>query len=95
MHRLIAGPGGVYICNECVELCQEIIREDRQEASAARPGRPEAGRVAADADTDRTDPAGGQALDEALGRYDRRLRAVEERLAELEGRPYLKSSDSN
>ena len=26
--RLIAGPGGVFICNECVELCREIIDED-------------------------------------------------------------------
>ncbi|MDY6313654.1 MAG: ClpX C4-type zinc finger protein, partial [Clostridia bacterium] len=25
--RLIAGPG-VYICNECIELCSEIIEED-------------------------------------------------------------------
>ena|SRR5438477_8953790 len=32
--RFIAGPG-VYICNECVELCQEIIGE---EAIAAVPG---------------------------------------------------------
>ena len=23
--RLIAGPGAVYICDECVELCREII----------------------------------------------------------------------
>ncbi|OQB23468.1 MAG: ATP-dependent Clp protease ATP-binding subunit ClpX [Firmicutes bacterium ADurb.Bin182] len=27
VHRIIAGPG-VYICNECVELCQEIYEED-------------------------------------------------------------------
>ena len=26
--RLIAGPGGIYICNECVTLCQEIIQEE-------------------------------------------------------------------
>jgi len=26
--RLIAGPGAVYICNECVELCREIIDEE-------------------------------------------------------------------
>ncbi|PKN82470.1 MAG: ATP-dependent Clp protease ATP-binding subunit ClpX [Chloroflexi bacterium HGW-Chloroflexi-9] len=26
--RLIAGPGAVYICDECVELCQEIINEE-------------------------------------------------------------------
>jgi len=28
--RLIAGPGSVYICNECVDLCQEIISEETQ-----------------------------------------------------------------
>ncbi len=32
VHRIIAGPG-VYICNECVELCREIIDED----TAAQP----------------------------------------------------------
>jgi len=26
--RLIAGPDSVYICDECVELCQEILEED-------------------------------------------------------------------
>jgi ATP-dependent Clp protease ATP-binding subunit ClpX len=26
--RLIAGPGAVYICNECVDLCREIIDEE-------------------------------------------------------------------
>ena len=28
--RLIAGPGAVYICDECVELCAEIINEEDQ-----------------------------------------------------------------
>ena len=28
--RLIAGPGAVYICDECVDLCQEIISEEAQ-----------------------------------------------------------------
>ena len=28
--RLIAGPGAVYICDECVDLCQEIINEETQ-----------------------------------------------------------------
>src|SRR5690349_8418382 len=30
VRRLIAGPGGVYICNECVNLCNEIIAEGEQ-----------------------------------------------------------------
>lgn len=33
VRRLIAGPGGVYICNECVELCEEIISEENQQAN--------------------------------------------------------------
>jgi len=33
VHRIIAGPG-VYICNECVELCHEIIEEDCEAAPA-------------------------------------------------------------
>ena len=33
--RLIAGPGAVYICDECVELCREII--DEEVSAAIRP----------------------------------------------------------
>ena len=36
--RLIAGPGAVYICNECVDLCREIIQEE-----AVGPSKPKAG----------------------------------------------------
>lgn len=32
VRRLVAGPG-VYICDECIELCQEIIEEEFDEAS--------------------------------------------------------------
>ena len=28
VRRLIAGPGAVYICDECVDLCREIIDEE-------------------------------------------------------------------
>ena len=38
VHRLIAGPGGVYICNECVNLCREIIEEEQ--AGTPRPKPP-------------------------------------------------------
>ncbi|MBI2760087.1 MAG: ATP-dependent Clp protease ATP-binding subunit ClpX [Chloroflexi bacterium] len=41
--RLIAGPGAVYICDECVELCREIINEEA--APAARPRQGGAQRV--------------------------------------------------
>ena len=33
VRRLIAGPGAVYICDECVELCREIIQEDKPSPS--------------------------------------------------------------
>ena len=36
VQQLIAGPG-VYICDECVELCNEIIEEQLAEACRARP----------------------------------------------------------
>ena len=34
VQQLIAGPG-VYICDECVELCNEIIEERLAEAATA------------------------------------------------------------
>ncbi len=32
--RLVAGPGSVYICDECIELCREIIEEEAGGAGA-------------------------------------------------------------
>jgi ATP-dependent Clp protease ATP-binding subunit ClpX len=34
--RLIAGPDQVYICDECVELCVEILEEEKQKENKAR-----------------------------------------------------------
>lgn len=34
VRRLIAGPGSVYICDECVDLCREIIDEDDNSSSS-------------------------------------------------------------
>jgi ATP-dependent Clp protease ATP-binding subunit ClpX len=31
VNKLVAGPG-VYICNECVDLCVEIIAQERPKA---------------------------------------------------------------
>ena len=28
VRKLIAGPGGAYICDECVDICAEIIEEE-------------------------------------------------------------------
>ena len=39
-HRMIQGPGGVRICDECVRLCMEII-EDGYEAGSEELGSPE------------------------------------------------------
>jgi ATP-dependent Clp protease ATP-binding subunit ClpX len=36
VRRLIAGPGAVYICDECVDLCREIIDEESQPATRAK-----------------------------------------------------------
>ena len=27
VHKLIAGPAGIYICDECIETCNEILEE--------------------------------------------------------------------
>jgi ATP-dependent Clp protease ATP-binding subunit ClpX len=37
VRRLIAGPGAVYICDECVQLCREIIEEEEQPANRSEP----------------------------------------------------------
>ena len=26
--KLIAGPNGVYICNDCIEICSDILEEE-------------------------------------------------------------------
>jgi len=35
VRKLIAGPS-VFICDECVELCNDIIREELEEKAAVR-----------------------------------------------------------
>lgn len=42
VRRLVAGPGGVYICNECVEACRDVIREEAGAAAAQPDAAPEA-----------------------------------------------------
>lgn len=34
VRKLIAGPNGVYICDECVDICADIIEEEYEEDSA-------------------------------------------------------------
>src|SRR5438132_12663703 len=43
--KLIAGPT-VYICNECIDICNEIITDDQQaEQVASRPPLPKPGEI--------------------------------------------------
>ena len=37
VHKLIAGPDGVYICDECVDICAEIIEEEDEENQGLEP----------------------------------------------------------
>ena len=32
--RLIAGPNGVYICDECIDICKDVLRQDEEKDSA-------------------------------------------------------------
>ena len=32
VRKLIAGPNGAYICDECIEICSEIIEEEYEDA---------------------------------------------------------------
>lgn len=34
VRKLIAGPGGIYICDECVDICADIIEEEYEEEPA-------------------------------------------------------------
>ncbi|HMS43899.1 MAG TPA: ClpX C4-type zinc finger protein, partial [Pyrinomonadaceae bacterium] len=37
--KLIAGPS-VYVCNECIDICNEIINDDEQQEMATRTALP-------------------------------------------------------
>ncbi len=43
--RLIAGPGSVYICDGCVELCREIIDEEQGEQTSTASAKPRVSKV--------------------------------------------------
>ena len=38
VRRLIAGPNGVFICDECVALCSEIIAEEEPRGTISDQG---------------------------------------------------------
>jgi|AGTN01.1.fsa_nt_gi ATP-dependent protease Clp, ATPase subunit len=35
VEKLIAGPPGVYICGECINMCNEILTEDAKTVDSA------------------------------------------------------------
>ncbi len=35
VRKLVAGPG-VYICDQCIDLCQEVLEEDNRSTSQRR-----------------------------------------------------------
>ncbi len=35
--RLIAGPNGIFICDECVEACRDVIKEDNAKGGVSEP----------------------------------------------------------
>lgn len=37
VRKLIAGPGGAYICDNCVDICREIIEEELEEEESSGP----------------------------------------------------------
>ena len=43
--RLIAGPGSVYICDGCVQLCREIIDEEQGEQTSTAGAKPRVSKV--------------------------------------------------
>lgn len=39
VRKLIAGPGGAYICDECVDICSEIIEEEFEDEEVSAKGK--------------------------------------------------------
>ena len=35
--RLIAGPNGVYICDECIEICRDVMKEEKDNTNEKEP----------------------------------------------------------
>ena len=35
VEHLVAGPSGLYICNECIDVCKEVLQESQSQQEAA------------------------------------------------------------
>jgi ATP-dependent protease Clp ATPase subunit len=84
VHRLVAGSGGVNICNECVDLCLEIMVEEPSPAPKDRPSakiEPPVPKVTADTATD-SSAALLEVLDEILTSL-KKQREIQGRLEKL------------
>ena len=41
VRKLIAGPAGVYICDECIDICADILEEEMEEDEVEESSHPE------------------------------------------------------
>ena len=41
VRKLIAGPAGVYICDECIDICADILEEEFEDSSVQTSGTPD------------------------------------------------------
>jgi ATP-dependent protease Clp ATPase subunit len=86
VHRLVAGPGGVYICTDCIELCSEIVAtasDDRTGSEPRNRSKLEAIRsVGAESAT--KEEVVAERLGWLLRRHQEQLQRHEERIAALE-----------
>ena len=41
VRKLIAGPAGVYICDECIDICADILEEELEDEELEETGRPD------------------------------------------------------
>ena len=37
VRKILSGPNGVYICDECIELCNELINEEFEDEMGSAP----------------------------------------------------------
>src|SRR5438132_3083050 len=70
---LVEGPGDVYICGECIELCQSIIEQEKRRRDPASNRLPDVDEIAEKLDRHTVVPRDGAQLiaAHAWGHYDR------------------------
>jgi hypothetical protein len=87
VHQLIAGPGGVHICDECIDLCRQVVTEEAPgDAEQAHGWRAKAGGLEWTESVDTVREV-AVVVTRLVEGYEQRLRSIEQRLAALEQRP--------